>query len=485
MKAPTSVLTLPQSLLLAALVANAPAACPAAELWVGRASISITPDQPVPLSGQMHVRIARKVESPVTAAALALESRDGDKSLDQAILVACDLVAIREGVIEKVRARLKDRLPDLDLQKIVLSATHTHTAPEMLEGRFELPKEGIIQPEQYVEFLVERVAQAAEEAWKGRKKGRAGWGLGHAVVAQNRRAVYADGRAQMYGKTNPADFRGIEGYEDHGVEVLFFWDDAERLIATAVNVACPAQEVEGRSAVNADFWHQVRETLRAKYGQDLVVLGWAGAAGDQSPHLMFRHAAEERMRKLRGLERLDELARRIVAAWEEAYAGARLEIRADVPLVHRVESLELPRREVTDAEASHAADQAAALAKDPAARRRMLWHQAVVDRHEQQKSGSVPPYVTEVHVLRLGDVAIATNPFELFTEYGIQMKSRSKGLQTFVIQLAGPGSYLPTAEAVRGGGYSAIVESSLIGPRGGQVLVDRTVERINSLWSEP
>ena len=471
-------------LVAAVMAGGGPAVCRAAELWVGAASISITPDQPVPLSGQMHARIARKVESPVMAAALALESRDGHKSLDQAILVACDLVAIREGVFEKVRTRLKDRLPDFDPQKIVLSATHTHTAPEMLEGRFELPKEGIIQPEQYVEFLVDRVAQAAEEAWMGRRKGRAGWGLGHAVVAQNRRAVYADGRAQMYGKTSPADFRGIEGYEDHGVEVLFFWDESERLIATAVNVACPAQEVEGRSAVNADFWHQVREALAAKHGAGLVVLGWTGAAGDQSPHLMFRHAAEERMRKLRGLERLDELARRIVAAWEEAYEGARQEIRADVPLVHHVESLELPRREVTAAESAHAAEQAAALAKDPATRRRMLWHQAVVERYEQQKSGTAPPYVMELHVLRVGDVAIATNPFELFTEYGIQMKSRSRALQTFVIQLAGPGSYLPTAEAVRGGGYSAIVESSLIGPRGGQVLVDRTVEKINDLWPE-
>jgi len=50
--------------------------------------------------------------------------------------------------------------------------------------------------------------------------------------------------------------------------------------------------------------------------------------------------------------------------------------------------------------------------------------------------------------------------------------------------LAGPGTYLPTAVAVRGGGYSAIVASSVVGPEGGQVLVDRTVDLINSLWPE-
>jgi hypothetical protein len=117
-------------------------------------------------------------------------------------------------------------------------------------------------------------------------------------------------------------------------------------------------------------------------------------------------------------------------------------------------------------------------------RRLVVWYQEVVDRFERQRSGPVDPCRTELHVLRLGDVAIATNPFELFTEFGIHLKARSRALQTFVIQHAGPGSYVPTARAVRGGGYSAIVESNLVGPEGGQVLIDWTVEVINSLWPE-
>src|SRR5690606_8906284 len=136
------------------------------------------------------------------------------------------------------------------------------------------------------------LADVAVQAWEARKPGRVGWGMGHAVVAQNRRAVYADGRAQMYGATNRADFRGIEGYEDHDVNVLFFWDEQEQLIATIVNVSCPSQEVEGKSAMDADFWHPVRQTLRERYGDQLLVLGWTGASGDQSPHLMYNKAAE-------------------------------------------------------------------------------------------------------------------------------------------------------------------------------------------------
>jgi hypothetical protein len=248
-------------------------------------------------------------------------------------------------------------------------------------------------------------------------------------------------------------------------------------------VACPAQEVESLSAVNADFWHPVRQALRAKHGEQLHVLGWIGAAGDQSPHLMFRKAAEERMRKLRGLSRLDELARRIVAAWEDAYAGAQQEKHSDIVLVHQVETLELPPRPVSPAEYAAARLQVQELATDPKSQRKMLWEQRVVDRFLEQEAGAVEPYRIELHVLRLGDVAIATNPFELYTDYGIQMKSRSQALQTFVIQLAGSGSYLPSDRAAAGGGYSAIVQSNRVGPEGGQVLVERTMKLLNSLFS--
>jgi len=55
-------------------------------------------------------------------------------------------------------------------------------------------------------------------------------------------------------------------------------------------------------------------------------------------------------------------------------------------------------------------------------------------------------------------------------------------LQTVVIQLAGGGTYLPTERAVRGGGYSAIPQSNRVGPPGGQILVDRTVELIQAMW---
>ena len=155
---------------------------------------------------------------------------------------------------------------------------------------------------------------------------------------------------------------------------------------------------------------------------------------------MYRKRAEERMRRLRGRHPAGGAgAAASSPAWEEAYEGARKEQHADVPLVHKVETIELPVRAVTEAEVAEARAKVEALSKDPRNYPDDVWHQEVVDRYERQKAGTVEPYRMELHVIRLGDVAIATNDFELFTEFGIQIKARSRALQTFVIQLAGPG----------------------------------------------
>ena len=466
-----------------ACAALAPPAA-AATLHAGAATRSITPDRPVALSGQMHTRIARKVESEVQANALALESRAGDQVVEQALFVACGLVAIRQGIYERVQEELAPRIPDFDINKLILSATHTHTGPVMIEGKYKITEPDVMPPSEYVDFLVVRVAEAAEAAWKGRRAVKVGWGMGYAVVGYNRRSYFEDGHHQMYGDLSVDGFRGIEGPEDHAVEVLYFWDENDALLATAINIVSPAQEVESRSAVNADFWHPVREGLKAKYGPDLVVLGWIGAAGDQSPHIRYRKDAEDRMREFRGLSRLEEIARRIILAWEEALEGAQQDKRADLPLVHTTKAIELPERIVTAKEAGDARAKVEKWSQDPKHFRRAQWHQKAVDRYERQQAGEIIPYTMRLHTLRLGDVAIATNNFELFTQFGIQMKAKSPALHTFIIQLAGPGTYIPTPHAAAGGGYSAVVQSNTVGPEGGQVLVDETVGALKALWAE-
>jgi hypothetical protein len=464
----------------------------AAELLVGTAETDITPAEPVAVSGQFSLRIARKVETPITANVIALESREEDLSRDVAIMVSCDLLYIPSEVLELVRKAVRAHVPNLDTRKIFLNGTHTHTAPVLLLDKYPIPMEGVMQVEEYLSFLTKRIADAIVQAWNKRSRGSVTWGLSHAVVAYNRRAVYADGSAQMYGKTDIAEFRNLEGYEDHDVNTLFFWNDLGELVGVVVNVSCPSQEVESRSTVNADFWHPVRKALRERYGEQLCILAWTGASGDQSPHLMYRKAADERMRKLRGLNRLDEIARRIVRAVDDAYEAVKNDRHTDVSLIHKVEMIRMPMRLVTEAEyteAKEAVEKAADKIKqnsEAAVReyRRMKWYGVTVNRFEKQRTEPKPKYEMELHVLRIGDVAICTNSFELFTDYGIRMKARSKAVQTFVVQLVGPGTYLPTEKAIRGGHYSAVVHSSLVGPEGGNVLVNRTLNIINSLWTE-
>ena len=467
------------------LLGAAAAYADGAELLIGTGGADITPSRPVALSGQVHTRIATEVESPVTATAVAIESRDGRQVLDQAIMVSCDLSTIRDGVEQPLRKRIAARLPDFDVDKLFLNATHTHTAPVPVDGVYVVPEGAAMQVPEYLAFLTDRLEEAVVEAWTGRRLGGVAWGLGHALVAHNRRAVYADGSARMYGATNVPDFRGIEGYEDHYVDVLFFFDADRKLIAMAVNVACPSQEVESGRAVNADFWHETRQMLRKRFGEDLRVLGWAGAGGDQSPHLMWYKRAEERMRALRGLTRLQEIARRLDGAVQEAYDGAKQDIRFDVEFVHRVKTVRLPVRMVTDEEFAAAKAYCDALSDrqklDPHGALQRMWSRETVDRYQKQREN--PTYPMQLHAIRVGDVAVCTNPFELYSEYGVRIRARSKAVQTFVVQLTGPfGVYLPTEKAVRGGHYSTEVFSNQIGPEGGNVLVDKTVDAINGLW---
>ncbi len=451
----------------------------AAELAVGWAQVSITPDKPVPLAGQFHTRVSRFVHDPVTATALAITSGS-----EQAVLISLDVVAVDRRLMESLRTWLKTTLPEFDSRKLILNATHTHTAPEMREGNYQIP-DGVLKPSEFVEFLTDRVGGAVVEAWKSRCPAGISWALGHAVVGYNRRSVMADGKATMYAKLDRPEFMGFEGYEDHAVELLFFWTPERKLTGIGVNLACPSQVVEGQYYISADFWDDTRKQLRARYGSDLFVLPMVSAAGDQSPHVQLRKAAEARMRQRLNISETAQIARRITHAVEEVYPAAAADVRTEVPFVHRTEELRLPVRKVTLAEMESAKAEYARLEKAPAtqANRFVLMNRArkVMERYRTQDSA--PEYPIELHVVRLGDVALATNPFELFLDYGLRMKARSRAEQTFLVQLAcGTSGYLPTAKAVAAGGYGAEVASNQVGPEGGQMLVDRTVAVINSLF---
>jgi hypothetical protein len=459
-------------------------------LYIGTSTVDITPELPVALDGQMHLRIAEKIETPLEANIVVIESRNNNEKNEAVIFISCDLVAIPLEILEGVRYEVKRVVPEIEVENIVMNATHTHTAPVVRFGLYPIPEVGVTQIEDYHSFFAKQTAQAVKEAWENRKPGSVTWGLGFAKIGHNRRATYSDNSAQMYGQTNVPEFRSIEGSEDQNVQTLFFWNQEGNLIAVAINVACPSQVVEHRTAINADYWHPLRQKLRKRFNSQLSVLGWIGASGDQSPHLMYGKAADERMRKLRGIDRLDEISRRILSAVEDTYEVVQTERQNYVPIIHRIEEVTLPMRIVTNSEYESSKKEIlkieTQLKEDPKAieqlfRRLNSFEGDVIKRYEQQRN-NLPIYKTQIHVVKIGDIVICTNPFELFTDYGIAMQARSKALQTFVIQLSGPGTYLPTEKAIKGGHYSAVIQSTLVGPEGGQLLVDETIRLIDELF---
>lgn len=456
------------------------------DFLVGWGMTSITPDKPVQLAGQFHERVSTEdTRYPCLATALALEGVDDAGRPAQAILISVDLVNVGRAFVEDIRKRLAERLTDFDSTQLSINATHTHTGPTLAPGVYKDPDPGVMGPLEYAPFFCERAAEAAVQAWNTRRPGAMSHASGHAAVGFNRIAVYADGKSRMYGSSDQPDFIGLEGSHDHSIESIFLWDESENLSGIIINVACPAQVVEGQHYLSADFWGPVREQVRKLYGNGVFVYPMISAAGDQSPRdLVRRGRGEPDMRSEPGIH---EMARRIVNGVRYAYETAQSDKDTGPVFKHQVKCIELPVRQVTEDEAAEARrelDQLQASgdvqpgSRDAAMLRRA---QDVLARY----AGRTPDaaYTMDLHVIRLGDSAIATNPFELYLEFGSRIKGRSHAAQTLLVQLADDrGRYLPTFRAVEGGAYGSRIASNIVGPEGGNLLVEQTVTAINSMW---
>ncbi len=444
----------------------------------GWASREFTPERPGQVFGQMHVRIAREAKDPLTLTALAI---DADSPTSRAVWIACDLCLIPESLQQGVRQRLAHRLPEVPADGIILSATHTHDGPVLEDGPYPHPGADVMTPKECCDRVADRAAEAAVAAWESRAPGRVGHVFAHAVVGHNRRAVYADGTAVMYGKTDRPDFQCIEGYEDHSLDILPIWDDGARLTGLVLDIPCPSQVEENLSQWSADYWHDVRLDLRSRFGEHLHILPLCGAAGDQSPHFLLYGPQEQEMRDRRGLSERQEIARRVGQAVADALACTSPH-PGQIAAGHVVRRLVLPGRSITLRERDWARDRL-----DQATASRMdldlWWPQRLRQVLECfEKDRSLPPVPIEVHALRIGQAVLATNPFELYLDYGLRIKAQSPAAQTLVVQLAaGSGWYLPTERAVNGGHYGAHPAVAPVGPEGGRMLVNETLQAIREI----
>ena len=478
------------------------------KILVGWASGDITPKRKVSLRGQFHTRISKGVNDPLSATALAIETENEDS---QVIMISLDVALVSNATQKACRKVLEKELPGFDVEKLLLNATHTHTAPGQAGTNFADPPfdNDIMSESEYSEFLVKRVCKVACEAWKSRKPGAVSWGRGHAVIGFNRRLSYFDGSSVMYGKSDAPNFSHVEGYEDHGVDMLFTYDEKHNLTGMIVNVPCPSQCTEGAYVISADYWHETRQEIRKRHGRDLYILPQCAVAGDQSPRTLIDHRADERMMKLKGYNndadypsyynyaRRQDIADKIAKVVDEVLPLLEQDIRDKVEFSHETVILKLEQRKPNTEELKKVKQEIIRCQKKleelkgtapdsydySITYKTKIFNERAVKMHEAHEQGQGFMDV-ELHVMRLGDIAFCSNPFELYVDYGVRIKTRSKAVQTFLIQLAGSGTYVPSERAMKGGGYGAFVTSTPVWPSEGQKIVEKEVELINNMFLE-
>lgn len=448
-------------------------------LRIGWAQRGITPNGPAMLQGQMHVRVARSTLDPLYVTAMAIE---GGSPCDEAVILSFDIAMVDLALLDAIRRKVTPRLPGFDPDKLIGAATHTHTSLVYIDEYYTHPGGDVMPTAQVWDFLVQQASDAVVEARQALAPTKVGRAYGHAVVAHNRRAFYASGDAVMYGQTARPDFRWVEGFEDHSLDVLFVWDAAGKLAGAVINIPCPSQVDEHLTQYSADFWHEIRVDLKKRFGERFWVLPMCGPAGDQSPHFIVYAKQEEEMRKRRGVSERQEIALRVGDAVSRALACTH-PAEGELAFRHSIKRVKLTPRQVNKRERDWAETEVARVrGKMDMSSWWPVYLQRVVDTYDGKFRPSAVP--VELHFLRIGDAVIATNPFELYQDYGLQIKARSPAGQTILSQLTnGTGFYLPSKRAVEGGGYGAMPAVCKVGPEGGQELVEHTITGITELFA--
>ena len=428
-------------------------------IMIGWASADITPDSPVQLFGQYGERISQGVHDPLYATAMAIESASGDM---QSIMVSMDILEGTFNLQKDLRNLLSGKLPGFNLKNLIISATHTHTAPYPFTSPDRSQPAGLMTGDEYRnQILLPKLTDIVVAAWNNRAAASVGFAKGSADVGYSRICVYQDGHQVMLGSIindKGSPFVGFEGGNDPSLNLMYCFDTDGNIKGIVINIACPAQDVAGLSVISADFWGEVRRQLQVKY-PGIFILEQCSAAGDQGP---WNLSAGEKG-DTSWIRRLTH-ASIIVDEMNRLFNSAQSSRQLSVELNNQVRDYTLT----------------------------------------QKACYGISPFTWELHTMRIGNVVFANNPFELYISYGNAIKAQSMAAQTFLVQLSGTASddflikytnngnflyagymagYLPTAEAVAGGAYGAHDENGRVGPTGGTQLVSQTVLQINSLFT--
>jgi neutral/alkaline ceramidase-like enzyme len=453
-----------------------------APLRAGAAAVDITPKQfPVNMPGGFNANMAEKAHDPLHARALVLD--DGKTQL--AIVVVDNLGVGREAVDEAkfLASRRCGILPE----KILISATHTHSAPpsNVTDG----PKEAVA----YRKILVEGIAEAIVRA-HGNLRPAAVGSAAHPLPDEvfNRRWFLKPGKmplnpfggkdlVKMNPGTSPDVLLHAAGPTDPDVSVLSV-QDAKTRKPLAIYANYSLHYVGGipRAMVSADYFGEFARLMPTRVGakaeDGFVAMLSNGASGDIN-NIPFNVTPPRPPRE--PFEQIRIVAGKTAdAAWH-----ARNKITAHQTDVR----LGMMEREITlrlrkpSAEQTERAKTIIAL-KDEAERAKLPPLAEAYAHRSLALARAGETLKVPLQAIRIGDTAICAMPFETFVEIGLDLKRRSPFPRTIVVGICnGYNGYLPTPEHHKLGGYETWLGTNKVQEDASVILTDQLLEMLADL----
>lgn len=418
-------------------------------LRAGAFAIDITPQNfPVSSSGSMTHRVAKQAHDPLHARCLVL-----DNGATTIALVTCDSCMIPREIYDAAKQKVS-RAIGIDTDHILCSATHTHTAVSVGHTFQSLVEED------YIPFLVERIAEGIIQAHSQLEPARIGWAVGnnpHHVF--NRRWFLRPGvaiddpfdsgtdRVRMNPPANSPALLQPAGPVDPEIPVLAVQAIDGRPIAMWANYSLHYVGGVPPDSLSADYFgefaRQFTKMIVATQSKPPFVAAMTnGTSGDINNVNFFEGRTSQPP-----FEQIRLVANDVAASAAVAYQ--RIQFEDWVPLAMRETEIELGVRRPDADEIDRAKQLIADAGSGPKNDRRLIYAGETLDLAEYPHTVQV-----KLQAIRIGGLAIVSSPCETFVETGLAIKKFSPFKPTFTIELAnGYNGYLPTPEQHALGGY--------------------------------
>ena len=433
----------------------------AGDLRVGRAAVKITPPAGMPMAGYYYVRLNQGVHDDLHAKALVLE-KDGVK----AALVALDMGNIPRRFVDAARAEIS-KTTGVPGANVMISATHSHTGPEMGSRLRGIDAETEKTVRRYYEELPRKIAESVRLAEADLQPARVRMTVAHeASVSFIRRYYMTDGTVGWNpGKMNPKIVRPV-GTIDPDLPLVVFETPAGKPLALYVNFACHLDTVGG-TQFSSDYAYSLARAISEVKGADVLTVFTIGAAGNIN-HVDVRtrepqkgHGEAARIGTI--------LAADVLKAWKNLAP-----VDAGTLRVSR-EMVKLPPADYDRAWVPKAKEIVARFGK-PGADPFLDQVRAFKVLDLEQRDGK--PIEAEVQTVTLGrELAWVGMPGEIFVEHGRSLKAGSPFAHTILAELANDAlGYVPDRKAYPQGAYEVV--STRVGPGSGEMMVASAVKQL-------